>query len=85
MDQDDKKSFCLLRFGINWTSAAEDVENLACEASVSVLFWSKGHAKNGASKRGGGGEERKETLADKPRDFEDHPHRLSCLSGRTDI
>ena len=33
---------------------------LACEASVSVLFWSKGHAKNGASKRGGGGEERKE-------------------------
>ena len=23
---------------------------LACEASVSVLFWSKGHAKNGASK-----------------------------------
>ena len=29
---------------------------LACEASVSVLFWSKGHAKNGASKRGGGGD-----------------------------
>ena len=58
---------------------------LACEASVSVLFRSKGHAKNGASKRGGGGEERKETLADKPRDFENHPHRLSCLSGRSDI
>ena len=29
MDQDDKKSFCLLRFEINWTSAAEDVENFA--------------------------------------------------------
>ena len=36
-------------------------------------------------KRGGGGEERKETLADKPRNFENHPHRLSCLSARTDI
>ena len=60
-------------------------ETIACEASVSVLFRSKGRAKNGASKRGGGGEERKETLADKPRDFENHPHRLSCLSGRTDI
>jgi len=32
---------------------------------------------NGASKRGegeGGGEERKETLADKPLDFENRPH-----------
>ena len=62
---------------------------LACVASVSVLFRSKGRAKNGASKRGGGGggggEEREETLADKPRDFENHPHRLSCLSARTDI
>ena len=29
MDQDDKKSFCLLRFEINWTSAAEDVDNFA--------------------------------------------------------
>ena len=58
---------------------------LACEASVSVLFRSKGRAKNGASKRGGRGKERKETLADKPRDFENHPHRLWCLSGRTDI
>ena len=35
--------------------------------------------------RGGGGEERKETLADKPRDFENHPLGLSCLSSRTDI
>ena len=34
---------------------------------------------------GGGGEERKETLADKPRDFENHPLGLSCLSSRTDI
>ena len=35
--------------------------------------------------RGGGGEERKETLADKPRDFENHPLGLSRLSSRTDI
>ena len=38
--------------------------SIACVASVSVLFRSKGRAKNGASKRGGGGEETKETLAD---------------------
>ena len=63
----------------------EGMITLACEASVSVLFRSKGRAKNGASKRGVGGEERKETLADKPRDFENHPHRLSCLSGRANI
>ena len=30
-------------------------ETIACEASVSVLFRSKGRAKNGASKRGGVG------------------------------
>ena len=35
--------------------------------------------------RGGGGEERKETLADKPLDFENRPLGLSCLSSRTDI
>ena len=35
--------------------------------------------------RGGGGEERKETLADKPVDFENRPLGLSCLSSRTDI
>ena len=35
---------------------------IACVASVSVLFPSKDRAKNGSSKRGGGGEERKETL-----------------------
>ena len=35
--------------------------------------------------RGGGGEERKETLADKPWDFENHPLGLSCLSLHTDI
>ena len=58
---------------------------VACVASVSVLFPSKDRAKNGVSKRGEGGEERKETLADKPRDFENRPHRLSCLSARTDI
>ena len=35
--------------------------------------------------RGGVGEERKETLADKPLDFENRPLGLSCLSSRTDI
>ena len=66
---------------------------LACVASVSVRFRNKERgtrvkdgAKNGASKRARrGGEERKETLADKPWDFENHPHGLSCLSSRTDI
>ena len=29
MDQDDKKSFCLLRFEVSWTSAAEDVSAVA--------------------------------------------------------
>ena len=49
------------------------VATIACVASVP----SKDRAKNGASKRGGGGEERKETLADKPRDFENRPHRCA--------
>ena len=35
--------------------------------------------------RGGGRKERKEMLADKPRDFEDHPLGLSCLSSCTEI
>ena len=35
--------------------------------------------------RGGGREERKETLAEKPRDFENRPLGLSRLSLRTDI
>ena len=36
---------------------------------------------NHVKKRGeGGGEGRKETLADKPLDFENHPLGLSCLS-----
>ena len=34
---------------------------------------------------GGGGEERKETLAGKPWDFENRPLGLSYLSSRTDI
>ena len=34
---------------------------------------------------GGGEEERKETLADKPWDFENCPLGLLCLSSRTDI
>ena len=37
-----------------------NAREVAWEASVSVLFRRKGRAKNGASKRGGGGEERKE-------------------------
>ena len=35
--------------------------------------------------QGGAGEERKETLADKPLDFENCSLGLSCLSLRTDI
>ena len=35
--------------------------------------------------RGGGGEERKEALADKHFDFENRPLGLSCMSSRTDI
>ena len=35
--------------------------------------------------RGGVGEERKEGLADKPWEFESHPHGMSCLSAHTDI
>ena len=66
---------------------------LACVASVSVRFRRKelgtrpkDRKKSGASKRAGGvEEERKETLADKPRDFENHPLGLSCLSSHTDI
>ena len=38
-----------------------------------------------AKERGGSGEERKETLADKPREFENRPLGLSCLSSRTDF
>ena len=30
LDQDAKKSFCLLRFEINGTSGAEDLKNFAC-------------------------------------------------------
>ena len=55
-------SLCLLQGQRIGSSLA----SIACEASVSVLFWSKGHAKNGASKRGGGGEERKETFPSFP-------------------
>ena len=40
MDQDAKKSFCLLRFEINWTSAAEDVENFAMFSVQRVLYTS---------------------------------------------
>jgi len=35
--------------------------------------------------RGGGGEGRKETLADKPQDVENFPLDLSCLSTHTEI
>ena len=64
---------------------------LACIASVSVQFRSKEWESKTAWKMaqvkewGGGGEERKETLADKPLNFENRPLGLSCLSSRTDI
>ena len=47
----------------------------------------KGHAKHGVSKSSGEGVGRKgkETLADKPQDFENRPLDLSCLSACTDI
>ena len=59
---------------------------VACVASVSVR---KQRTRNGSQRRrdkwrsnrtGRGWEERKETLADKPRDFENRPLGLSCLS-----
>ena len=40
MDQDAKKSFCLLRFEVNWTSAAKDVENFAMFSVNIVLYTS---------------------------------------------
>jgi len=56
---------------------------------VASVFWDSGaknyRAKNGASKRGGRGRGRKETLADKPLDFENRPLGLSCLSAHTEI
>ena len=68
-------------------------DQVACVASVSVRFRIKERgtrvkicAKNGVSKRvGRGWEERKETLADKPLDFENHPLGLSSLSSRAYI
>ena len=64
--------------------------DIACVAGISVRFRSKkrgtrvkDRAKMAQVKeRGGGGEERKETLADKPLDFENRPLGLSCLSLR---
>ena len=56
----------LLYHAKSWSYTSHFLEHqtnareVACEASVSVLFRRKGRAKNGASKRGGGGEERKE-------------------------
>ena len=40
--------------------------NIACVASVSVLFPSKDRAKNGTSKRGGVGEKGRKRLQTKP-------------------
>ena len=66
-------------------------EAIACIARVSVRFRSKERESKTARKmpqvkeRRGSGEERKETLADKTRDFENRPLSLSCLSARTDI
>ena len=60
-------SYCMLSSHIiTFPQGYVGALRLACEASVSVLFRSKGRAKNGASKRGGGGEERKETFPSFP-------------------
>ena len=68
------------------------VQGRACIESISIQLWSKelgtrvkDSAKNDASKRvgGGGGEERKEKLADKPWNFE--TAHFSCLSAHTGI
>ena len=40
LDQDTKKSFCLLRFEINGTSPAEDVENFAMFSVHRVFYTS---------------------------------------------
>ena len=40
LDQDAKKSFCLLCFEINGTSAAEDVENFAMFSVHRVFYTS---------------------------------------------
>ena len=66
---------------------------VACVVSVSVQFRRKERGRRvkterkvaRVKERGVGGEKRKETLADKPRDFENRPLGLSCLSARTDI
>ena len=66
--------------------------SVACVASVSVQFTSeergtrvKDSGKNGAKEQGGAGEEGRETLADKPLDFENCPLGLSYMSSHTDI
>ena len=67
-------SVTVLFYGILSMSCLSPCLSLTCVASVSVRFRRKqrgtrvkDRAKNGISKRaGGGGEERKETLADKP-------------------
>jgi len=40
LDEDAKKSFCLLRFEINGTSAAEDLENFAMFSVHRVFYTS---------------------------------------------
>ena len=75
------------------SNGSDGLHRIACVASVSLRFRRKERGtrvkdreKNGVSKRAGsGGEERKATLADKPRDFENHPLGLARLSSRTDI
>ena len=90
-------SLCLSHTG-GWVGElkefwGEDVaQGQACIASISMRLWSKelgtrvkDSAKNDASKRvgRGGGEERKEKLADKPWNFE--TAHFSCLSAHTGI
>ena len=67
-------------------SGGKRTETLATQATKNEERESKTARKMVQVKeRGGGGEERKETLVDKPRDFENRPLSLSRLSSRTDI
>ena len=88
--------FCQLLFSfpirhsraLSIVSSRDVTQRLACVASVSVRFSSKERGrrvkdrgkKAQVKQRGGGGEERKETLADKPLDFENRPLGFSCLN-----
>ena len=69
---------------MNSNNTEHGIVFIACVASFSIRFWIKEQGTK-VKERGGVGEERKEGLADKPREFESCPHGLSCLSAHTDI